>query len=189
MKTKLLITLFVLMLSIGFTLKNPVISSEISAYNGLKIDSSTLKDIEAVYGFNYEVDTWTTIVTVGTTEGESLPINKITYSKEGISFIVLGEDIRNVPIRNILFTWPFKGSTEKKIVIGKSTFRDVIRQYGTGKWSIGHPLDRAKKLSLSYGSIIFRTEKFYTEEEYNRINKDDFLDLVVSEIMLEGMNY
>ncbi|MGN6645229.1 MAG: hypothetical protein ACTHJT_01760 [Cytophaga sp.] len=189
MKTKLLIGLCALIISIGFTLKNPVINSDASAYNGLKIDSSTLKDIEAVYGFDYEVDTWTTKVTVGTTEGESIPINKITYPKQGVSFIVLGEDIRNVPIYKILFAWPFKGSTEKNIIIGKSTFRDVIKQYGAGQWSIGHPLDRAKKLSLLYSTITFRADKFYTEEEYNQINKDDFLDLVVSEIILEGEHY
>jgi hypothetical protein len=189
MQTKLLISLSILMLFLGFTLKNPLINSEISAYNGLKIDSSTLKDIETVYGFDYDVDTWTTTVMVGNKEAESLPVNKITYPKEGISFIILGDDIRNVPIRNILFTLPFKGTTDKKIQIGKSTFREVMQQYGKGYWSIGHELDKAKKLSLSYGMITFRTEKFYTEEEYDRINKDDFLDLIVSEIMLESMNY
>ncbi len=189
MQTKLLIGLFILIICLGFTLKNPVINSNASAYNGLKIDSSTLKDVEDVYGFDYDVDTWTTTVIVGTKEAESIPINKITYPKEGISFIVLGEDIRTAAIHNILFTWPFKGATEKKIQTGKSTFREVVQQYGKGYWSIGHQLDRAKKLSLSYGIITFRTDKFYTEEEYNRINKDDFLDLVVSEIMLEGMNY
>lgn len=188
MKLKLLIGLLALIINMGWICKNPVIYSDRPSYKGLKIDSSTLKDIETVYGFDYEVDTWTTEVVVGTAKGESVPINKIMFPNEGISFIVLGEDINNAPIHNIVFTYPFKGSTEKDIVLGKSTFADVEAQYGKGVWSAGNQLD-SKKLSLTYGTIAFRTEKFFSEEEFKSINKEAFSKWIVSEIALESMNY
>lgn len=188
MKTKFLTVVFIFMLCVGFIYKNPIINSNVSSYNGLKIDSSTLKDVESIYGFGYEIDTWRTTVVVGTKPAESVPINKIQYPGEGISFIVLGDDINKAVIHNILFTYPFKGSTEKGITLGKSTFAEVIEKYGNGYWSCGNGLD-SKKLSVSYGRIIFRSDKFFTEEEFKRMDKEQFLKLTVTEIALESMNY
>ncbi|WP_018343848.1 hypothetical protein [Cytophaga aurantiaca] len=188
MKIKFLFILFTLTLLVGFINKHPLIYSDRSSYNGLKIDSSTLKDVEKIYGFDYEVNTWTTTVVVGTKEGESIPINKINYPQQGISFIILAEDINKANLHTILFTYPFKAGTDKGITIGKSTFADVTKLYGEGYWSAGNNLD-SKKLSLSYGTITFRTDKFFSEEEFKNMNKDIFSKLIVTEIALESMNY
>ena len=97
-------------------------------YSGIRINRSTRKDVESVFGSNFE------LLFHG---GHS---REMVYRDLGISFYwkpgysrLKGPESQK--IFSIEFYFPFKGRTEKGISIGKSTVRDVIAHYGEGEWT------------------------------------------------------
>ena len=174
-------------LSTGLILENPIIDSNESKYNGLTIGQSKLDDIKSTYGSQCKINTKTYSIRMRNRDNESVTFYTINYPKRGINFIVFSNTLKEGSIDKIIFTHPFKGKTDKDIVIGKSTFGDVIKNYGVGYWNSGS-LFYSRKLSLSYDNITFKTDKSILEDELKEIDKSELSKLVIKEIELHLNN-
>lgn len=84
---------------------------------------------------------------------------ELVYSDAGLSFYTCQADGGNA-LFVIHMQAPFKAKTESGIVLGESTFADVVKIYGKPKEKYNH--------NYSYKGI-----EFYYDEEYADSNPDD----------------
>lgn len=180
---RIIILLFIVGLSAGFISDNPIIDSALSKYNGLIIGQSKLDDIKSTYGLRCEINKRAYSLRLQNRENERVIFHQISYPKKGIKFIIFSDNLDEGTIDKIIFFHPFKGKTDKDIVIGKSTFGDVIKRYGLGFWNSGN-IFYSRKLSLSYGNITFKTDMGILDHELKDEDYNDFSKLVITEIEL-----
>ena len=80
----------------------------------IEIGKSTAQDVATTYGENYKLEE---------NNGYS---NQLTYADLGLSFYYCAKDQE----KKIFLIELLKGSTDKKITVGKSTLKDVLKIYG-----------------------------------------------------------
>jgi len=139
-------------------------------YDKFLIDSTKLSDITSLYGDNYMIDTvkWPDPF-------DTLQVFCINYSydKLGVTFKFYPNS-RN--LKRISLTTPFQGTTYKKIILGESTFRQIVKNYGYEKWSyIGNLKSDPIAISKHYDGIYFNQD-FPKGLKYDDKMPDKYLD-------------
>lgn len=152
-------------------------------YKGIVIGKSNLTDVENTFGSKYSKSEKTLSVHFIDGENENVLYTSITYKSKGVSFIFIGEEIKNETVGQIVFMKPNKSVTDKEIMIGKSKVKDVISKYDDGFWNCGVFFSR--KLTISYDGIDFIFNKQISSDELKTINKKELNNLKVFQIRLK----
>jgi hypothetical protein len=101
--------------------------------NGIEVEKTKIGDLLEKLGSKFKVDTFFSNTTSSKIDFESPNIKKdiysIAYSYDslGLSFYIRPNQQE---IFLVSFYSPFKGKTDRGIVLNQSTFRDVIKAYG-----------------------------------------------------------
>lgn len=120
-------------------------------------------------------------------ESYSYTIERMNYKNKGLEFRFICSADSCTPLNSILFCKPFKGKTEKGIIIGKSTMKDVLSIYGDGYFNNGGFLVPPNTLRISYDNrITFITDKAITESDLEDLQVNDYLHLKITAIEIKG---
>lgn len=140
-------------------------------YDNIVVGKTTFKDVVDYYGADYKADTLYThapeteisssdldsVITVGV---EIIHSIIVTYDSLGLQFSFHPKD--NYILSVSVFS-PFNAKTEKNIILGESTFKDIIKIYGDSPWVLGDSLRKC------YDGICFYTPfdmSMYIDEEF-----------------------
>lgn len=114
--------------------------------NYVTVNATTKTAIRTKYGSDgKEEKHYSTTIGTGT---KSLYSTELIYKKQGVSFYFRPESDTVFCIKTFA---PFKGKTDKGIVLGTSTMQDVANAYGHAEWIFS-----GKYMFLEYSGIDFR---------------------------------
>lgn len=148
-------------------------------YDNFIIDETTLSDIINYYGNNYRIDSAHWLPPMF----DSTQIFSISYSYDtiGVTFSFYPDSNR---VFCITVKPPFQGKTKEGIILGISTFEDVVKAYGETEWHyIGNWLLDPIALIKQYDGIEFFQDYSGTIPIADSLQKE-YLENKVTEIVI-----
>jgi hypothetical protein len=154
-------------------------------FDDIELSELTLSDLRDKFGNNYTTDTFYVQPIFTPSSVDSISIDKkeifsfrFYFGSLGISFYFKPDSNEVTALR---VERPFKGQTEKGIVLNKSTFREIIKTYGDSAWEF-----TGDYISRSYKGI-----RFYRQFHHDMLVPDSilakYLDSTVTEISVSNV--
>jgi hypothetical protein len=134
-------------------------------FDNIEVEKTPLTEIIETCGNNFSIDTFYTpiftpndFLTVDSVDRKRIYSIKYAFNNLGLAFFFRSN--QQTPFSILIYS-PFKGITDKGIILNKSTFNDVIKKYGETSWSFS-----GNTIMKSYEGISF-------EDTVDAINMTD----------------
>ncbi len=152
------------------------------SFGNLEINKSSIQDIENIFGKDYKLKK--KIYTEHFVGKGYLEVTRydLTYKKKGLSFTLLKrEDEAKEVLNTVIISSPVKAYTSKGIVLGKSTFQDVVSAYGKADWSYSNENKRVSKIydGIIFGSSIKEKIKHFNHRQFNEKYLNQVVDIFI----------
>jgi hypothetical protein len=143
--------------------------------DSISVSKVTLDYVISRYGHNYSTDTF---YLHPPAERELYSI-QVSYDTLGISFFFRSDMNSTICVS---YQIPFQGKTDKGIVLGKSSFKDVEKVYGETNWEyVTDDFGHVKEISKPYNGIRFNA-KINVLGRISYEQYKEYLDTVITEI-------
>lgn len=134
-----------------------VLKEKSQSYRGIKVGKTSKMEVIDIMGSDYTAESQSIHVLLTGYHSSYTHTYTLTYPNLNVQFVFIGLGLENCLLSQIIFNTPFPVSTRRGIVLGQSTFQDVMDIYNTGAplYSSSLMLNIEPNVYITYKNLRF----------------------------------